>query len=430
MQRKAGILYGEDHFFAESLINYLNAQGISEFQAEPVKVGRIIHDELIDYALIMDLVSPRVPFYHSMLKYAALNETSVINNPFSISADDRFVASVVAEKILLNVPKTTLIPSHFRARGTVAETYINMELPWKWDQIFEEIGFPAILKPLKGGTAHDLHLVHDADELFEAHKILSDQPVILQSLIPAEEIYICFYIGNAAREVIAAPYEPARGKILEQDIETHPTLINTMKMHARALSEELGYDFCTTVFATYEEEPHIIDFCNPIPAIGEEYAEMNFYQQVVHGVGNLIIERIGEYSDVTYPLTWGTYIPEKGAPMGKATRSIEETTGTDHTAGMSEPREVVFERIKSQIHRIDYDRIGKAGIEEKDDLKLIKGIGPFIEEKLNAIEIYTFRQVANFSSEDEELINEIIEFFPGRVKRDRWVDQARELKQV
>jgi len=428
MQRKAGILYSEDQFFAESLINYLNAQGISEFQAEPVKVGRIIHDELFDYAVIMDLVSPRVPFYHSMLKHAALNETSVINNPFSTSADDRFLASVVAEKILLNVPKTTLIPSHFRARGTVAETYINMELPWKWDQIFEEIGFPAILKPLKGGTAQDFHLVYNADELFEAHKILSDQPVILQSSIPAESVYMCFYVGNAAREVIAVPYDPVQGKILEQVAETHPTLINTMKMHARALSEELGYDFCTTVFATYEEEPHIIDFCNPVPALGEEYASMHFYDQVMHGVGNLIIERVIAHTDKAYPLTWGTYIPEKGAPMSKVTRTIEEeTSGTGSTSSLSEPREVVLERIKSQLHRINYDRIGKAGIEEKDDLKLIKGIGPFIEEKLNAIEIYTFRQVANFSSDDEELINEIIEFFPGRVKRDRWVDQAREL---
>ncbi|MDA9183098.1 hypothetical protein N9O12_01695, partial [Candidatus Poseidoniaceae archaeon] len=55
------------------------------------------------------------------------------------------------------------------------------------------------------------------------------------------------------------------------------------------------------------------------------------------------------------------------------------------------------------------------------------GIGPFIEEKLNALGIYTFEQVGNMTPEIEEQVNKAIEFFPGRVKRDQWAKQAREL---
>ena len=61
----------------------------------------------------------------------------------------------------------------------------------------------------------------------------------------------------------------------------------------------------------------------------------------------------------------------------------------------------------------------------KDDLQVIKGIGPFLEEKLNALGITTYRQIANMDSELEEQVNEAIEFFPGRVKRDQWVTQAK-----
>ena len=63
----------------------------------------------------------------------------------------------------------------------------------------------------------------------------------------------------------------------------------------------------------------------------------------------------------------------------------------------------------------------------KDDLQVIKGIGPFIEEKLNALGIYMFVQIARMTSELEEEVNVAIEFFPGRVKRDEWVRQAKEL---
>ncbi|MED5271794.1 MAG: hypothetical protein VX613_02780, partial [Candidatus Thermoplasmatota archaeon] len=76
---------------------------------------------------------------------------------------------------------------------------------------------------------------------------------------------------------------------------------------------------------------------------------------------------------------------------------------------------------------IDFSVIGVANVSERDDLQIIKGIGPFIAEKLNALGIYTFKQISKMNSELEDQVNIAIEFFPGRVKRDKWVDQAKEL---
>jgi hypothetical protein len=50
-----------------------------------------------------------------------------------------------------------------------------------------------------------------------------------------------------------------------------------------------------------------------------------------------------------------------------------------------------------------------------------------IEEKLNALGIYKIEQIAKLTSELEDEVNIAIEFFPGRVKRDEWVNQAKEL---
>jgi len=85
-----------------------------------------------------------------------------------------------------------------------------------------------------------------------------------------------------------------------------------------------------------------------------------------------------------------------------------------------------LERIAKKAEGIDFGILGVASASEADDLQKIKGIGPFIAEKLNALGIYKFSQLANMTSEIEEEVNVAIEFFPGRVKRDEWAKQAKE----
>lgn len=64
---------------------------------------------------------------------------------------------------------------------------------------------------------------------------------------------------------------------------------------------------------------------------------------------------------------------------------------------------------------------------EVDDLKRIKGVGGKMERILNDKGVYQFRQIAAFSDTDIEWVNEAIDAFPGRIQRDDWVGQARDL---
>jgi predicted flap endonuclease-1-like 5' DNA nuclease len=83
--------------------------------------------------------------------------------------------------------------------------------------------------------------------------------------------------------------------------------------------------------------------------------------------------------------------------------------------------------IAERKHLLNYTSFGTASETEKDDLQMISGIGPFIEERLHALDIYTFKQISNFTAHDIETINEAIEYFSGRIERDEWVAQAKEL---
>ncbi len=62
-----------------------------------------------------------------------------------------------------------------------------------------------------------------------------------------------------------------------------------------------------------------------------------------------------------------------------------------------------------------------------DDLKKIKGIGPKFEGDLNSKGIYYFRQIAAWKVADVKMVEELIDSIPGRIKRDEWVKQAKQL---
>lgn len=72
----------------------------------------------------------------------------------------------------------------------------------------------------------------------------------------------------------------------------------------------------------------------------------------------------------------------------------------------------------------DQQLAGRILADERDDLKEINGIGPGIEKKLNAVGIHSFRQLSELSPASVKEVSEAIMFFPGRIERDRWVEQA------
>ena len=62
-----------------------------------------------------------------------------------------------------------------------------------------------------------------------------------------------------------------------------------------------------------------------------------------------------------------------------------------------------------------------------DDLKRIKGIGPKLEKLCNSLGFYHFDQIAAWSDEEIAWVDQNLEGFKGRVVRDTWVAQAKEL---
>lgn len=68
----------------------------------------------------------------------------------------------------------------------------------------------------------------------------------------------------------------------------------------------------------------------------------------------------------------------------------------------------------------------EAPAEFKDDLKLISGVGPALEKKLNAQGVTSLKQIADFTPEDVARVDEGLNF-KGRIEREDWIQQAKDL---
>lgn len=61
-----------------------------------------------------------------------------------------------------------------------------------------------------------------------------------------------------------------------------------------------------------------------------------------------------------------------------------------------------------------------------DDLKKLSGVGPALEKKLHEAGVTTFAQIAAWTEEDIAAMDEKLSF-KGRIEREGWIEQAKEL---
>ena len=101
--------------------------------------------------------------------------------------------------------------------------------------------------------------------------------------------------------------------------------------------------------------------------------------------------------------------------IGDAVAEAKPVTPVEAAVPMAEPKQ------ESKSEAVDH---GPDGV--GDNLTSINGIGPVIEKKLHELGITTFQQIADLEQARMDEINEQLSF-KGRVEREQWVEQAKEL---
>jgi large subunit ribosomal protein L21 len=82
--------------------------------------------------------------------------------------------------------------------------------------------------------------------------------------------------------------------------------------------------------------------------------------------------------------------------------------------------------LKINIDKVLHN-IGTATKAEAEDLKLINGIGPAYEKRLNELGIYTYEQISKLKAADREELSAVDGITREKIESEEWVKQAKAL---
>ncbi|HMA32408.1 MAG TPA: hypothetical protein VKT00_11390 [Casimicrobiaceae bacterium] len=159
------------------------------------------------------------------------------------------------------------------------------------------------------------------------------------------------------------------------------------------------------------------------------------------------VERVAAPAPKPEPGPAATTAGERTGPLAAVTADSRETpprpdgAASSQCAEFAEDRHRLFARLADALTEtaryrqivIDIERNAPPPLLDApgtpDDLKLIVGVGPALERMLYQLGVTNYRQIARWSERDIDEIDAKLAEFPGRIRRDAWVTQARALHQ-
>jgi large subunit ribosomal protein L21 len=120
-------------------------------------------------------------------------------------------------------------------------------------------------------------------------------------------------------------------------------------------------------------------------------------------------------------------VKAEAKPAAKPAAEKAEAKTADKTAAKA-PAEKAEDKAAAPAKKAESKPAAKAkpAADFTDDIKLIGGVGPALEKKLNAAGITSLTQIAAWKKADVAKFDEELEFH-GRIERDEWVAQAKDL---
>jgi hypothetical protein len=284
---KVGLLVGREWSFPPAFLEEVNRrnQGVV---AEYVKLGGTAMNEPCPYVVLIDRISHEVPYYRSYLKNAVLQGTTVINNPFMWTADDKFFGASLATKLGVASPKTIALPNKDYVPGIKHdESLRNLAFPLDWNAIVAQIGLPCVLKDAHGGGWRDVYICQTLDELIQNYNRSGLLTMVVQEFIRWDNYVRCMCLGQ--EHVLPIKYDPREKRYHVEHAHLTPELGRRVVDDSLKLVRALGYDMNTVEWAVRDGVPYAIDFMNPAPDMDVNSLTPFYFDWVVKHMADLAI---------------------------------------------------------------------------------------------------------------------------------------------
>lgn len=302
MTKKVGLMVGREWSFPPAFIKEVNERDV-DVEAEFVRLGGTAMDEGKAYDVIVDRISHEVPYYRTYLKYAVVQGTAVVNNPFMWTADDKFFEAGLASRLGVVSPRTIVLPNKEYVPGIVHnESLRNLIFPLDWQAIAAYVGMPCVLKDAHGGGWRDVYVCRTLDELIHHYNESGLLTMILQEFIEWDHYVRCMCIGQ--EHVLPMKYDPRERRYHVEHAHLSPELGERVVRDSLTLVRALGYDMNTVEWAVKDGVPYAIDFMNPAPDMDVNSLTPFYFEWAIQNMADMAIRLAKEPRPQLAELKW------------------------------------------------------------------------------------------------------------------------------
>ncbi len=258
---RIGVMRGREESFPQAILDYINAN-YKDAVAEWIYLGGTSLGEPCPYDVILDRISHEVPYYQVYLKQASLQGTYVVNNPFWMNVDDKFLGYSLAQSMGIAVPKTVVLPNREYIDDIDAGSLRNL-WPIDWEMRCNEIGLPLYMKPAFGGGWKNVTKVHSAEEAHEVWHASGELTMMMQEEIEWDDYIRVLTVGQKyARAIKYIPRPFGLGEYVQDENALDPKMKQLAEEFSIAFNKAIGYDMNALEFAVKDGVLYAIDITN------------------------------------------------------------------------------------------------------------------------------------------------------------------------
>lgn len=278
--KKIGLLLGDENDWPsafEGLLGRLNKTLTYRGNSFEIEAERIrIHPFKLTAPTSYDVVIDRLGYWHYnprewLKKSALLNDTYLLNNPFTFQSMEKHSAYCAMERLGMPIPETWLIPQREapldkveKFEATAARYHDLFDLP----AIAADIGYPLYMKPFDGGGWRGVSRITNADELMQAYDTSGQMLMHLQAGLDDFEVFVrSLAIGPQVMSFNYDPAQPQHGRY----VIDHNFLSAEKGVEARSITKIINaffrWDFNSCEAILKNGVLHPIDFANACPDI-------------------------------------------------------------------------------------------------------------------------------------------------------------------
>ena len=241
---------------------------VVSFEVERVRIEPFDLAQPCRYDVVLDrLTHWYMPTREWVKKAVVANDLYVLNNPWSIQANEKHTTYAAMMRLGVPVPATWMVPpKEYEAHADLKVTLQRYADLFDLGRVGARVGYPLFMKPYDGGAWVGVTKIDDERKLRESYEESGKRLMHLQKAVVPFDLFVrCLAVGPQTRCIKYDPSAPLHARytteknFLTKDEER--ALVDT----TLTINTFFGWDFNSCEALRQDGVFHPIDFANACP---------------------------------------------------------------------------------------------------------------------------------------------------------------------